>query len=279
MKIKRLFNKNNSLAFLRSSYIYILLALIYIPLIFIVALSFNGESPKGNIVTDFTNPSFNNYLNLFSNDEFLNSFINSLLVAVVVAPVSVTIATITCFGIWYAQSVKVKKLVNNLATINIAIPDIIFGISLTLLFASVWLPLGLDYGYITVVLSHISFSVPYAMVAIYPKMVKFNKNLINASNDLGASKTRTFFKIVLPFLTPAIISALIIVVAISFDDFVITTLIRGNFQTISTAIYQSSKGIKAWIVSFGSIMVLGFIFGSFVIAIQKYLKNKRRNRK
>lgn len=278
MKISKMFNKSNSLTFFRSSYIYIILLLIYIPLIFIVVLSFNGESAKGNIILDFDNPSGNNYIQLFKNDDFLNSFFNSLFVALAVTPISLVIAISTCFGLWYSKNKKVNRTINNMVTANIAIPDIILGISLTLLFTSVWLPLGLDYGYFTIVLAHISFCVPYAILAIYPRMLKFNKNLIHASNDLGASKTRTFFNIILPFLLPAIISAAIIVVAISFDDFVITTLVRGNFQTISTAIYQSSKGIKAWIVTFGAIMVIGFILGSLIIAIRKGLKENRKKR-
>lgn len=278
MKISKMFNRNSLLTFFRSSYIYIILLLIYIPLIFIVALSFNGESAKGNIILDFNNPSGNNYIQLFKNDIFLNSFFNSLFVALAVTPISLIIAISTCFGLWYSRNKKINRTINNMVTTNIAIPDIILGISLTLLFTSIWLPLGLDYGYFTVVLAHISFCVPYAILAIYPRMLKFNKNLIHASNDLGASKSRTFFKIVLPFLLPAIIAASIIVVAISFDDFVITTLVRGNFQTISTAIYQSNRGIKAWIVTFGAIMVIGFILGSFIVAIRKGLKENRKKR-
>lgn len=278
MKMSKIFNKSSTLTFFRSSYIYIILLLIYIPLIFIVALSFNGESAKGNIILDFNNPNGNNYVQLFKNDDFLNSFFNSLFVALAVTPISLIIAISTCFGLWYSKNRKVNRTITNMVTTNIAIPDIILGISLTLLFTSIWLPLGLDYGYFTIVLAHISFCVPYAILAIYPRMLKFNKNLIHASNDLGASKTRTFFSIVLPFLLPAIIAAAIIVVAISFDDFVITTLVRGNFQTISTAIYQSSKGIKAWIVTFGAIMVISFILGSLIVAIRKGLKENRKKR-
>lgn len=278
MKMSKIFNKSSTLTFFRSSYIYIILLLIYIPLIFIVALSFNGESAKGNIILDFNNPNGNNYVQLFKNDDFLNSFFNSLFVALAVTPISLIIAISTCFGLWYSKNRKVNRTITNMVSTNIAIPDIILGISLTLLFTSIWLPLGLDYGYFTIVLAHISFCVPYAILAIYPRMLKFNKNLIHASNDLGASKTRTFFNIVLPFLLPAIIAAAIIVVAISFDDFVITTLVRGNFQTISTAIYQSSKGIKAWIVTFGAIMVISFILGSLIVAIRKGLKENRKKR-
>ncbi|MBQ6970258.1 ABC transporter permease subunit [bacterium] len=105
--------------------------------------------------------------------------------------------------------------------------------------------MGLNFGLITICLSHISFCTPYAIVAIYPKMQKMNKNLVMASYDLGYSKVKTFLNIVIPYLLPAILSAAAITFAMSLDDFIITNLINGSTQTISTAIYTTRKGIKA----------------------------------
>lgn len=270
------FEKTSALHWLRKSYIFIVLAVIYIPLIFVVALSFAGVSPKGNIILDLSNPTTENWTSLFGDDEFTSSLINSITVAAVVTPVSVIIGIITCFGMWNAKA-KTKKIIQSFSTTNISIPDIITGISLSLLFTSVWLPLGLDFGFATIVISHISFATPYAIVAIFPRMQSLKKNLVNASNDLGASKLRTFFKVIIPHITPSIIAACIIVIAISFDDFVITLLVSGNFNTISSSIYLSSKGIKAWIVTFGAIMVVCFILASFLIATFKILKIRQKN--
>jgi spermidine/putrescine transport system permease protein len=105
--------------------------------------------------------------------------------------------------------------------------------------------LGFNLGFFTVVLAHISFCVPYAIMAIYPRMIKANYNLILASYDLGRSKIQTFFKITIPYLMPAILSAIAITLAMSLDDFIITSLVNGSFQTVATLIYQSRKGIKA----------------------------------
>lgn len=271
-------DKNNILAFFRRFYILIVLAIIYIPLIFLVALSFTGSSSKGNIILDFSNPTLGNWSDLFTDSEFIGNFLNSLNVTLVVTPIAVIIGIITSFGLWNSNK-KTKKILNTFSSINISIPDVITGISLTLLFASVWIPLGLDYGYITVVIAHISFTVPYAIVAIYPRMMSLKQNLINASNDLGASKIRTFFKVIVPHIMPSIISAAVIVIAISFDDFIITLLVSGNFTTISSIIYLSSKGIKAWIVTFGALLVILFIIGSILIAIFKVHKEKNKGKK
>lgn len=269
-------------SFLRRSYIYIILALIYVPLIFIVVLSFTGQSVKGNILTNFANGfTGENWDKLFSDqssDGFLVNLSHSLSVAALVTPVSVIIGLLTAFGMWCSKS-KIQKFVKTASSLNISIPDIISGISLSLLFAAVWIPLGLDYGYITVVIAHISFCTPYAIVSIYPRMLSLKTNLINASNDLGASKLKTFFKVIVPHVYPSIIAAAIIVTAISFDDFIITLLVSGNYRTIATQIYLSAKGIKAWIVTFGALLVILFIAGTFITAGIKIYREKNKNNK
>jgi spermidine/putrescine transport system permease protein len=105
--------------------------------------------------------------------------------------------------------------------------------------------LGFDLGFFTVILAHVSFCTPYAIVAIYPRMAKMNQNQLLASYDLGHSKLDTFCKITIPHLMPAILSAVAIVLAMSLDDFIITNLVNGSFQTIGTLIYSTRKGIKA----------------------------------
>lgn len=272
---------NSVLVFFRKTYIYFLLSLIYIPLIFIVALSFNGQSIKGNINLNFsdgaTGENWISLLSDLSSDGFLANLLNSVLVALLVTPISVIIGLFTTFGMWSAKQ-KTKNFIRSASSINISIPDIIAGISLSLLFAVIWIPLGLDYGYATTVIAHISFCTPYAIVAIYPRMASLKNNLINASNDLGASKFKTFMKVIVPHVSPSIIAAAIIVTAISFDDFVITLLVSGNFRTIATKIYLSAKGIKAWIVTFGALLVILFIFGTLILAGFKIYKVKSKNK-
>jgi spermidine/putrescine transport system permease protein len=129
--------------------------------------------------------------------------------------------------------------------VTIVNPEAITGISLVVLFSSTWIAMGFNFGFVTVALAHISFCTPYAIVAIYPRMAKMNPSLVLASYDLGHSKTSTFFKVTLPYLLPAILSATAICAAMSLDDFVITNLVNGDFQTIGTLIYTSRKGIKA----------------------------------
>lgn len=152
-----------------------------------------------------------------------------------------------------------KNSTLGIARVSLVNPEVITGISLTLLFASTWIALGLDFGFFTVILSHISFCTPYALITIYPRMLKFNKNLIDASNDLGYNNFKTFFKIVVPYLLPVIIASSALVLVMSFDDFIITNLVRGRISTISTEMYLMAKGIKAWAVTFGSMLIIVFV--------------------
>lgn len=261
------------LGFFKNFYVLIILLIIYIPLIVVLLLSFTGQTNRGNIVLNFNSLSFNNWKILFTNDAFLDSLLNSLIISAIVVPVSVFIGVITCFGIW--NTTKKKELaVIGISKLSIAIPEPITAISLALLFSSTWVAMGLNFGLITICLSHISFCTPYAIVAIYPKMQKMNKNLVMASYDLGYSKVKTFLNIVIPYLLPAILSAAAITFAMSLDDFIITNLINGSTQTISTAIYTTRKGIKAWVVTFGGFLIIITAFITLIAALRKIRQNK-----
>lgn len=260
--------------FFKNFYIFIVIAIIYIPMIFILILSFTGQSDRGNIDINFGQATGSNYLKLFADNHFLNVFFNSFIVMIIVAPISLGIAIFACIGMWYAKQ-KTKQIVLAASKTNIALPDIVTGIMLALLFASTWVAIGFNLGFITVVLAHISFCTPYAIIAIYPKITKMNANLVNVSMDLGYSRLATYFKFVIPYLKGAIITAAILVITISFDDFIITTLVNGNFDTVGTAIFESRKGIKAWIVTFGAILVLVLILVVIVVSIYQIKKEKR----
>lgn len=272
------------LSFLKRSYILIILLLIYIPLIVVLFLSFTVPSIKGNITNGFDWNSGDNYIQLFKNSQFLNALLNTFIIVIVVVPVSVIIAILTCFGIWSSKKFY-KGSILGMSKTNIVIPDAIIGICLAILFSVTWISwFNLNLGFITIILAHISFCTPYAILIIFPRMQKMKRNLILASQDLGYSKFKTFFKVTIPFLLPAILSASVIVLSMSFDDFIITKLVGGKVNTISTELYSMAKGIKAWAVTFGSILIILSILISSAIAIRKIIiskniSNKKRNRK
>lgn len=255
-------------------YIYFILLLIYVPLIFIIILSFNGQTDRGNINLNFNTPTTINYFALFQDNEFINAILNSILLSAVVVPLAMIIAIMTTFGMWRTRPFQTKGVLMS-ANLTIINPDAITGISLALLFASTWIPLGFNLGFFTVALAHISFCAPYAIITLYPRMCKMRINQVLASYDLGHSKMYTFWKIVVPYLMPAIISATAIVLATSLDDFIITNLVNGSFQTIGTLMYNTRKGIKAWVVTFGAFVVIITLLIIVIGGFSKYLKNNK----
>ena len=252
--------------FLRSSYIFIVLAIIYIPLIMVVLISFNPQTDKGNINLNFGIPNGINYLKLFENNTFINALLNTLLL----------IGIMAYNRNWKSKSTT-KNFVLGTARLSMLNPDAITGISLLLLFSSTWIPMGLNLGFFTVLLAHISFCTPYAIITIYPRMAKMKQNLVLASYDLGESKIHTFIKVIIPYLMPSIMSATAIVIAMSWDDFIITNLVNGSFQTLGTAIYMTRKGIKAWVVTFGAIMIIIALI--FIIIMGSIKANKIKKSK
>lgn len=269
--------KNRFLHFLKNSYIFIIVAATYIPLIIVIILSFTTPSDKGNLNLGFNFNNGENWLTLFKNNEFTNALVNTIIIIVITVPISTIIATITCFGIWNSKQFYVNTVMTT-SKANMLIPDVIAGIGLAILFSITIIPLGINLGFATVVLAHISFCTPYAIIIIYPRMQKMNKNLILASMDLGYSQIVTFFKVTVPFLLPAILSAAAIVFSMSFDDFIITKLVGGKVNTISTEIYSMAKGIKMWAVTFGAIVVIIGIIITIIIGIKKYIEERNKHK-
>ncbi|WP_027123807.1 ABC transporter permease [Mycoplasmoides pirum] len=266
---------------LRQSYIWIILMIIYLPLLVVIIISFNNSTIRGNINLVFGVPDSgigsSAYDKLVSDGDFVDSLINSLIIAVVVTPISVIIATAASFAIWNNKAIY-RKTTIGLSNASISTPEIIAGLSLIILFTLTWLSFNQSLGLFTIIVSHISFCTPYALVAIYPRMQKMSMNLILASSDLGYNKTQTFFKITVPYLMPGILSGAAIAFAMSFDDFIITNLVRGSTQTISSQLYTMRKGVKAWAAAFGSIIIFITIFITIALSIQKFFIEKSKHR-
>lgn len=267
--------------FLKQAYIWIILCVIYLPLMVVIVISFNGSTDRGNINLIFGVPTTGTgssaYDKLIIDGDFIPALINSLIIAIIATPISVVIATITSFAIWNNKQIY-RKITMGISSTSISTPEIISGLSLMVLFAITWLSFNQKLGLFTIIISHISFCTPYALVTIYPRMQKMNNNLILASNDLGYSKIQTFFKITIPYLMPAILASASIAFAMSFDDFIVTNLVKGSVQTLPTQLYTMRKGIKAWAVAFGAIVIFITIFITLIFVIKKWLKERSKNR-
>ncbi|ADX97623.1 Spermidine/putrescine import permease protein PotC [Mycoplasma suis str. Illinois] len=253
--------------------IFLFFAAIYFPWLTIVFLSFKETNEKGIISTDLSDVTqkwtFQNYFDLFSlqpgkNDSFWRSLWNSLTIAFASVCPALWISIISSFAIW-KKGGRLKPLVFKISNLSISSPEIIQGLSFMLLFSAVLLPLGFNFGFPTIILSHIAFLVPYGIILIYPKLEKLNKKLLLASFDLNCGEIETLLKVIIPQLKGSIILSFLVLTLLSMDDFIITNLVKGRIITLTTQMYTMKKGVKVWALTFGSLLLLGSMFFFFVI--------------
>ena len=225
--------------FFAQAYIWILLVLLYAPLVFIAVFSFTESKVLGN----WTGFSAQLYANLFTGDmqgssSLLSAVKNTLLIALAAATVSMLLGTIAAVGIHNlrGRTRQTVAFLNNIPMIN---PDIITGVSLFLLFVF----LHISQGYATVVLAHITFCTPYVVLSVLPKLRQMNPNIYEAALDLGATPTQALWKVLVPQLRPGMVSGFILAFTMSLDDFAVTFFTRGTvgLDTLSTFIYTDAR--------------------------------------
>ncbi len=224
---------------LAKCYIWLLLAMLYAPLLFIAIFSFTESRVLGN----WTGFSTKLYTNLFSGGmnggpSLLAAVENTLLIALIAALFSTILGTVAAIGIFNLKGRKrqAMQFLNNIPMIN---PDIITGVSLFLLFVF----LKFSQGYVTVILAHITFCTPYVVLSVMPKLSQMNPNIYEAALDLGATPGVALRKVLIPELRPGMISGFIMAFTMSLDDFAVTFFTRGTIglDTLSTYIYTDAR--------------------------------------
>lgn len=223
--------------FLAQAYIWILLIILYAPILIIAIYSFTEAKVLGN----WTGFSLNLYKNVFGgglNSSLIHAIENTLSIGIISAVLSTLLGTISAIGIYnlHGRKRKAMTLLNDIPMLN---PDIITGISLFILFVA----LGVSQGYTTVILAHISFCTPYVILSIMPKLRQMPANLYEAALDLGASPRQAMRKVIVPQIKPGMISGFILAFTLSIDDFAVTLFTKGNggLETLSTYIYADAR--------------------------------------
>ena len=213
------------------------MAILYAPILIIIIFSFTEARVLGN----WTGFSTKLYQSLFSggvNNSLFVTLLNTFAIAFIAASASAVFGSLAAIGIFNLRR-KTRNTVLFLNNIPILNPEIITGVSLFLLFVS----LGISQGFMTVVLAHISFCVPYVVLSVLPRLKQMNPSLYEAALDLGATPMQALRKVIFPEIKPGIISGFILTFTLSFDDFVVSLFTIGNegLQTLSTYIYADAR--------------------------------------
>ena len=222
---------------LKKIYIALIFIFLYAPILTLIVLSFNKSKTRAK----WGGFTLKWYGSLFTNRDIMEALTTTLLIALLSSVIATVIGVCACLGLSKVkQSTRSVALgVTNIPMLN---ADIVTGISLMLLFLS----FGMRFGFGTILLSHITFNIPYVILSVMPRMKNRNISVYEAALDLGASPQYAFFKVVLPELLPGILSGFLLAFTMSLDDFIITHFTKGaGIDTLSTKIYTDvKKGIK-----------------------------------
>ena len=225
--------------FFAKLYIWVLLVVLYAPLVFIAIFSFTESKVLGSW-EGFSTDLYRNLLTgqMQGNASLLAAVKNTVLIALVAAAVSTLLGSVAAIGIHNMKG-RYRKAVTFLNNIPMINPDIITGVSLFLLFVF----LHFSQGYLTVILAHITFCTPYVVLSVMPKLQQMNPNIYEAALDLGATPQVALRKVLIPQLKPGMVSGFILAFTMSLDDFAVTFFTRGTIglDTLSTYIYTDAR--------------------------------------
>lgn len=220
----------------------------YVPIAVLIAFSFN-ESKSRNVWAGF---SLRWYKNLLGDEMILQALGVSLVVAFASAIIATVLGTLAAIGV-NNMSRRTRAVVLNLSYVPIVNPEIVTGVATMLLFvvlngtisdvltALLGNEVRVGFGIGTLLIAHVTFCLPYVLFNVSPKLRQMDVRMYEAALDLGCNPRQAFFKVVLPEIMPAIISAFLISLTYSIDDFIISYFNSGTVQTLPIAIYSMTK--------------------------------------
>lgn len=218
-------------------YLVLVMLFLYVPIFVLIVFSFN-ESKSRSVFSGFT---LDWYRKLFQNDIIISSLVNTLIIAVIASIVSTALGTLAAIGINSMKKVP-KAIVMNITNMPIINPEIVTGVSLMLLFVFFAARMNLEFGFVTLLIAHITFDVPYVILNVMPKFRQMDPHLYEAAQDLGCNPFKAFIKVVLPEIMPGVVSGFLMAFTYSLDDFVISYFTSGSSsQTLPVTIYSMTR--------------------------------------
>ena len=266
---------------LEKIYMALIFILLYAPIVTLVVLSFNASKTRAK----WGGFTLHWYRSLFANTEIMNALYTTLIIALLASAIATILGTLACIGI-NSMSKKSRTLFMGITNIPMLNGEIVMGISLMLLFVAYQrFAGGLDFlpdnimGLPTLLIAHIAFNVPYVIFNVTPKLKQLDIKLFEAALDLGCDPRQAFFKVILPEISPAILSGFLISLTYSIDDFMISYFNCGTVETLPIAIYSMTrKKVSPEIYALSTIMfvvILSIILISNAMESRGYRRDQR----
>lgn len=218
-------------------YLGLVLMFLYVPIFVLIVFSFNTTKSR-SVMSGFT---FDWYIKLFKNEIIISSLVNTIIVAVIASIAATILGTAAAIGINNMKKFS-KTIVLNITNFPIINPEIVTGVSLMLLFVFFAARMNLEFGFVTLLIAHITFDVPYVILNVMPKFNQMDPFLYEAAQDLGCNPVSAFFKVVLPEIMPGVVSGFLMAFTFSLDDFIISYFTCGSsIQTLPVTIYSMTR--------------------------------------
>jgi len=255
-------------------YMGLVLMFLYVPIFVLIVFSFN-ETKSRSVFSGFT---LDWYAKLFRNEVIISSLMNTIIIAVIASIAATLLGTLAAIGINSMRKVP-KAIVMNITNMPIVNPEIVTGVSLMLLFVFFAARMNLEFGFVTLVIAHITFDVPYVILNVMPKFRQMDPNLFEAAQDLGCSPFTALRKVILPEIMPGVVSGFLMSFTFSLDDFVISYFTSGSTsQTLPITIYSMTR--RKISPEINALSTLIFVVVVIVLVVKHIIeiKQEQRNR-
>ena len=272
--------KNSILSSLKVIFVLFVFSIMYIPIIIIIYQAFNAGA---NSITPLAwgGFTFDNFKEIFTNKQLSVSIVDSLLVSFWATFIATIAGLFASIGI-NALSKKSRKVMDFLNEIPMLNSEIVTGISIMIIFSLIKPLFPQVFGFTTMLIAHVFFTIPYVIMMILPKLEQSDESLYEAARDLGCSPFKALFKVVIPSLSTAILTGALIAFTLSIDDFVISFYTQGNgFSNFSNYVYSSytKKNFSAGSYAFNALLtfitlLIVFIFSTYSAKKKKGVKKR-----
>ena len=246
-------------------YLGLIYTMLYLPIIVLVVMSFN----KSKIGYNWGGVSLKWYESLLNNQAMLDAFWHSIVLGLVAATVSTIIGTLTALAL-HRYDFRGKSLLNGLLFVLMMSPEIVLAISLLALF----LLIGLQLGFVSLLLAHITFCLPFVVITVFARLSSLDERLMEAARDLGASESTMIRTVLIPVIFPAVMAGWLLAFTLSLDDVVVSTFVTGpSYEILPLRIYSMVRvGLKPEVNAIGTILLVA----SLILVVISQLLLRRR---
>lgn len=254
---------------MKKGYLCFIYVFFYFPILVLMVYSFNDA--RYSLL--WHGATWHWYAVLFHDQDLWVAALHSFVLAAATSTVATTVGVLTT-TLLYRYEFKGRYLINGLLFILILSPEIVIGVTLLLLFTMIKLP----FGFLSLLLAHISFCIPFVIVTLYSRLLSLDKNIFEAAKDLGANDWLIFIRILLPLVAPALLASWLLSFTLSLDDVIISYFVAGpEFEILPLRIYSLVRaGIKPELNALCTILFC--ITCVLIMTAQRFTKNREKHR-